>query len=262
MSAPRPSTVVADDPLEAVEDGLRAACAGAGPARPLGGLDLYRVPAEHPFLRTVALARGAPADPGPAIAALLAAAPAAGRRPPPVELVAERRPGLRAALAAAGFARALSAPLLVGPPRPAAAAAGACRPLAPDAPEALLDATLEQQHRILGERPPSPAERAAWRRALAAGTVRTWVRVQGGRPVAAASLLAAAPVAELAGLWTVPEERRRGHALAVAAAALDGHARAGGRLAWAAAEVPASARLLEALGLRRVGTLERWEPPG
>lgn len=268
---------LARDGLGAIEAGLHEACARVVRGADLGALVWYRIPAEHPFLRSVALPGTSPATVSragvaSALEALRALARAAGC-PARVELVAERRAGLRPALAAAGFVATLRAPLLAGRAWPVAATANAeptfapAAPaprislvaLSPDAPEALLDAVLEHQHAVLGEHPPSAAERTAWRAVLARGTVRSWGRFRDGRPIAAASLLVAEGVAELAGLWTIAEERRRGHGRSVAAAALAG---AGGRLVWAAAELPASAALLRGLGLRRVGTFERWELPG
>lgn len=246
--------------LAAVEAGLGAALAAAGRVEWLGALDLHIVPTAHPLLRTTALPREEPADWAPALARLNAAARAVGCRPR-VELVAELRPRLQAALAGSGFRRRLVAPLLVARLDTGAVSAASCRALTTDAPIGLLDRFLETQHAMFGEAPPSPAERAVWRRCLEHGELRSWTVLEVDRPIAAASLLGGLPTAELAGLWTVPDRRRRGHGRAVARAALAGHAGAGGRIVWAAATGAASANLLKGLGFARIGAFEIWESP-
>lgn len=260
-----------------VEDALRAACARAAAARPLAGFDLFAIPAAHPFLRALALPRDADADGPAALAELVAVCRALGIVPR-IELLAERRPKLRARLAASGWVRTLAVPVLArsiadepmpdappadAPPSDGAAPDGPARPLDAAADEALLAATLEAQHAILGAASPSPAERAGFRACLADRSVRTWVRLdERGRPVAAASLLGAPPAVELAGLWCRPDRRRRGLARSVARAALIGAGEGGCRLVWAGAASAASAALLGGLGMVRSATLESWERIG
>lgn len=244
--------------LAAVEAGLGAALAAAGRVERLGPFDLHLVPTAHPLLRTTALPREEPADWAGALARLIAAARAVGCRPR-VELVADLRPRLRVALARSGFHRRLGAPLLVARPDPGGFPAAACRALTADAPIGLLDRFLETQHAVFGEAPPGPAERALLRHCLERGELRSWTVLEADRPIATASLLAGPFVAELAGLWTVPDRRRRGHGRTVARAALAGHAVEGGRIAWAVATGAASAALLEDLGFDRIGAFELWE---
>ncbi len=244
--------------LAEVEAGLAAALAAAGRLERLGALDLHLVPTAHPLLRSTALPREEPEDWHEALAALVAAARAAGCRPR-VELVAERRPQLRAALARAGFLRRLAAPLLAArldrPTLPTAY----CRSLTADMPNELLDRFLVHQHAVFGEAPPGAAERAFWRECLGRGELRSWTVLEADRPVAAASLLGGPPTAELAGLWTLPDRRRRGYGRTVASAVLAGHVATGGRIVWAVACDAASAALLAGLGLSRAGTFELWE---
>lgn len=244
-----------------VEAGLRAACAAAGPMRRLAGLELYRIPQDHPFLRSLALPCEEPGDWRAALGELVRACAGLGLVPR-VELLAELRRGLRDALAELGFGRTLAVPVLVAPGAAAPPGGPALR-LTAAAPAALLAATLDAQHAILGVPPPSPAERARWRACLAEGSVRAWVRLdEDGRPVAAASLLGGPPAVELAGLWTRADRRRRGLGRSVAAAALAGLGESGAALAWAGAASAASEALLAGLGMERIGTLESWERAG
>lgn len=247
-----------------VEAGLRAACARAAPARPIGAFELFRIPVEHPFLRPLALPRAEPNGWEEPLRELLRCCSAAGLVPR-IEVVAERRAALRAALGAGGWIRTLAVPVLVKPVAPGAASAVGEPAFRLDAAtdRALLAATLEAQHAILGATPPRPAEEEAFRACLADGSVRTWVRLdEEGRPVAAASLLGGPPAVELAGLWTRPDRRRRGLARSVACAALAAAGEGGCRLVWAGAASGASAALLESLGMVRLATLESWERAG
>jgi len=245
-----------------VEAGLRAALAAAGCVHVLAGFDLYRVPVGHPFLHSLALPRGEPpaiADRAEAIDELIRFCAALGLVPR-IELVAERRAGLRDALAARGFRRAFAVPVLAAVPSQLDPGPGEALRLSGRTPERLLRATLSAQHRILGAAEPSPAEYAAWRACLEADTVRTWIRLDGqGEPAAAASLLGGAPAVELAGLWSRADLRGRGLARSVARAALAAAGEGGCLLVWAGAANPASLRLLSRLGLHPGGTLEGWE---
>lgn len=250
-----------EDGAAAVESALRAACRTAAVPRPVAGFELYRIPPEHPFLRSLALPRDEAVDWSAALAELREECIGHGLVPR-IELLAERRGRLRAALAAAGFLRTLAVPVLVARPAPMAGNGTIAR-LAAESRQELLAATLDAQHAILGAAPPSPAERAAFRACLERGSVRTWVRLdEAGRPIAGASLLGAPPVVELAGLWTLPEHRRRGFGRGVAEAALGGAYAAGCRLVWAGAASTASLAVLRGLAMTPVGTLESWEKLG
>lgn len=246
------------DLLAAVEIGLGAALAAAGRVERLGAFDLHLVPTAHPLLRATGLPREEPADWTGALARLTAAARAVGCRPR-LEFVADLHPRLRAALARSGFHRRLGAPLLVARLAPGSLPAASCRPLTADTPIGLLDRFLETQHAVFGEVPPGPTERALLRHCLERGELRSWTVLEADRPIAAASLLGGTSIAELAGLWTVPDRRRRGHGRTVARAALAGYAAEGGRIAWAVATGAASEDLLEDLGFERIGAFELWE---
>jgi ribosomal protein S18 acetylase RimI-like enzyme len=249
------------DPGALVEAGLATACGQAGAARSLLGFDLYRIPDEHPFLRSLALPRGDPPDWAGPLDELVRVCATLGLSPR-LELLAQRRARLRAALAAAGWVRTLAVPVLAEPVRRAARAEGGAWRLDAAAPEDRLAATLAAQHAILGAAPPSAAELACFRACLADGDVRTWVRLdESGRPVAAVSLLGGPPAVELAGLWTRPDRRRRGLARSLARAALAGAAETGAQLVWAGAANAASEALLRGLGMTAIATLESWERP-
>lgn len=250
-----------DDPLPLVEAGLRMACAQVGTVGSLGGFELFRIAHEHPFLRSIALPKGDPPDWRAELDGLVRAAAALGLVPR-IELLVERRAGLRAALAHAGWLRTLSVPVLViRPPKEPPTDPGALR-LGRETPDDLVMATLAAQHAILGASPPSPAECASLRDCLGDGGVRTWVRLdETGRPIAAVSLLGGPPAVELAGLWTAPERRRTGLARGLAKTALAHAAEAGVELVWAGAASRASEALLRGLGMVAAGTLESWERP-
>lgn len=247
-----------------VEAGLRAACDRAARARPIGAFELFRIPVEHPFLRALALPRAEPSGWEEPLRELVGCCAAEGLVPR-IELLAERRPALRATLGAAGWIRTLAVPVLVKPVDTGTASAVTEPVLRLEAASErpLLAATLEAQHAILGAAPPRPAEEEAFRACLADGSVRTWIRLdEEGRPVAAASLLGGAPAVELAGLWSRPDRRRRGLARSVARAALAAAGEGGCGLVWAGAASGASAALLGSLGMIRLATLESWERAG
>lgn len=250
------------DPVALVEAGLHAACERAVRARPIGAFDLFRIPVEHPFLRALALPRAEPGGWEEPLRELVGCCAVEGVVPR-IELLAERRAALRAALGAEGWIRTLAVPVLVRAAGLEPAPAEPVIRLHAASERALLAATLEAQHAILGAAPPRPAEEEAFRACLADGSVRTWVRLdEKGVPVAAASLLGGPPAVELAGLWTRPGRRRRGFARSVARAALAAAGAGGCRLVWAGAASAASAALLESLGMVRLATLESWERAG
>lgn|GEM_PF-3486257 len=251
----------ADDPLPLVEAGLRTACAQVGTVEDLGAFELFEIPREHPFLRSTALPKADPPDWQAALEELVRAA-VARALVPRIELLVERRRGLRAALARAGWLKTLSVPVLVIRPTAESRAGGSALRLGRETAEDLSDATLAAQHVISGASPPSPAECAYFRHCLSEGGVRTWVRLdETGRPIAAVSLLGGPPAVELAGLWTAPERRREGLARDLASAALADAAEFGVELVWAGAANPGSSALLRGLGMRVAGTLESWERP-
>jgi ribosomal protein S18 acetylase RimI-like enzyme len=81
-----------------------------------------------------------------------------------------------------------------------------------------------------------------------------------GTPVAGAVLQYGGGIAELAGVWTHPDHRRRGHARVACHALLAEAFAAGLPLAWLSA-AEGALRLYEGLGFVRVGTQVNLEAP-
>jgi ribosomal protein S18 acetylase RimI-like enzyme len=251
--------------LERLEAGMRDA-AGHGRtvvATPGFAACLHPV-STNPFL-SAAVPDGI--DPGDWRAALQALATvfAAHHRAPRIEAFAELRPGLLAAADAAGWRRAMTAPVLVLDPQdlaPAPPATGVVRMLDPDE-GARLEAAVRGQHLAFGGTPGDPAE-LDWlpslRDGLRGGSVRAVAVDVDGRPVAGALLQYGGGLAELAGVWTHPEARRRGHARAACHALLAAAFADGLELAWLSA-AEGALHLYETLGFVRVGTQVNLEAP-
>ena len=219
----------------------------------------------HPFL-SLAIPDGAdPDDWGTALEALAAHFAAVGRRAR-IEAFAELRPGLLAAADAAGWARAMTAPVLVLDPRALAASppasGGAYRPLEPE-DATRLEAALRGQHVAFGGST-DDAGALAWlpslRAGLRDGRVRAGTVDLAGAPVAGAVLQYGGDVAELAGVWTHPEHRRRGHARLACHALLAEAIADGLPFAWLSA-AEGALQLYEGLGFVRIGTQVNLEAP-
>jgi ribosomal protein S18 acetylase RimI-like enzyme len=252
-------------PLERLEAGMRDAARHGRTVLATPGFAACLHPAStNPYL-SVAVPDGP--DPGDWTAALqaLATAFAAHHRTPRIEAFAELRPGLLAAADAAGWHRAMTAPVLVLDPAdlaPAPSVAGTVRMLDPDdGPR--LEAALRGQHLAYGGAPGDPGE-LDWlpslRDGLRRGSVRAVAVDVDGGPVAGAVLQYGGGLAELAGVWTHPEARRRGHARAACHALLAAGFADGLELAWLSA-AEGALRLYEALGFVRVGTQVNLEAP-
>lgn len=219
----------------------------------------------NPFL-SVAVPDGAdPDDWAAALNALAAHFASAGRRAR-VEAFAELRPGLLAAADAAGWTRAMTAPVLVLEPGALAApplpSGGAYRPFDPEE-TGRIEAALRGQQVAFGGAA-DDAGALDWlpslRAGLREGRVRSGAVDVAGAPVAGAVLQYGGGFAELAGVWTHPDHRRRGHAR-VACHALLAEAFDGGLpLAWLSA-AEGALRLYEGLGFVRVGTQVNLEAP-
>jgi len=183
---------------------------------------------------------------------------------PAIEYVEERHPALAAGAHARGWRTAMTAPLMVAKASDATAPpderTGAVRfPGADDV--ATLDAYLRGQCRAYGG---ADADALAWmpvlRAGLAAGTVVVAALESAGRIVAGASVQIGGGVGELAGVWTLPEARRRGHAGTVCAAALQRVLTPDRAFCWLSA-APDAAGLYERLGFRHVGTQRNLAGP-
>ncbi len=219
----------------------------------------------NPFL-SVAVPDGVdPEDWAGALDALTAHFAGSGRRAR-IEAFAELRPGLLAAADAAGWTRAMTAPVLVlepgafaAPPLPSG---GAYRPFDPE-DVGRIEASLRGQHAAFGGAADDGGA-LDWfpslRTGLREGRVRAGAVDVAGVPVAGAVLQYGGGLAELAGVWTHPEHRRRGHARVACHALLAEAFAAGLPLAWLSA-AEGALRLYEGLGFVRVGTQANLEAP-
>ncbi|MFG2918686.1 GNAT family N-acetyltransferase [Kitasatospora sp. NPDC048298] len=201
--------------------------------------------------------------------------------PEAFEWVAERTPGLRAAVEAAGLTVHEHPLLVLGPqdeaaPVPELPGRVEVRVLAPDAPE--LAAAIAVPHLAFDD--PGTAIGSAGAAELAESAVKltadgTAERIA-DRITAGATVLAAAvedgtalcagqhnpvgPVTEVAGVGTLPSARRRGLGLAVTAA-LVAHARANGvRTVFLSAADEDVARIYRRIGFRAFATALIAEP--
>lgn len=111
----------------------------------------------------------------------------------------------------------------------------------------LVDAAFEH------EEPITPARIEASRRSLEKGSIRTALAYLDDRAAAVASLVVAKDVAELAGVGTLPEFRRRGAASAVSTFALEDFFKPG-YLAWLSAGDEIAKAVYERLGFQLIGT--------
>ena len=252
--------------LARLEQGMRDAAAGRRVGQTLPGfLACIDEMSANPFL-SVAVPDGPDPDAwGVALAALVAHFAAADRRPR-IEAFAELRPGLLAAADAAGWSRAMTAPVLVLEPGALAAApptsGGTYRPLDP-ADATRLEAALRGQHLAYGGAA-DDAGALDWLESLRAGLrdgrVRAGAVDVAGTPVAGAVLQYGGGAAELAGVWTHPDHRRHGHARVACHALLAEAIAAGLPLAWLSA-AEGALQLYERLGFVRVGTQVNLEAP-
>lgn len=253
-------------PLERLGRGLVAAAAAGRDVVRVPGFAVCLDPGSDGFFLSVAVPDGPdPEDWGAALGAVVRAFADRGRRAR-IEVFAELRPGLLVAADAAGWARAVTAPVMTLAPAALAPApapsGGAYAPLDPDdLPR--LEAALRGQHVAYGGAPGDP-HALGWlpllRAGLRSGAARAGAVDEGGMPVAGASLQLGGDVGELAGVWTHPAHRRRGHARVACHALLTAAFADGVPLAWLSAAEGALA-LYAGLGFERVGTQVNLEAP-
>jgi ribosomal protein S18 acetylase RimI-like enzyme len=181
---------------------------------------------------------------GPASLDALFALFAREGRPLRVEMIDELHPGLAALLVGRGLALRM-------PPLPGDVQALPVGTADVETMLAIQDASYPT--------PLSPGGRPSWGEVmaagLAAGRVVALIAHRAGRPVATAALLVGAGAAELAGVATLPGERRRGLASALCARLLtDAFATPAIDLAWLSAATPAARHLYARLGFAPAGT--------
>jgi ribosomal protein S18 acetylase RimI-like enzyme len=205
-----------------------------------------------------------PVDWAAALAALPAAFTAHGRSAR-IEAFAELQPALLREADAAGWRRAMTAPvmtLVAEAMTPAPPPVGAFRWLTPDEPARTVAALrgahvayggAEDDASALDWRP--QLERGLWQGTLLAGVVEV-----DGVPRAGAVVQLGGGAGELAGVWTHPAFRHHGLARQVCHALLAGTFARAVPLAWLSA-AEGALDLYEGLGFVRVGTQVNLEPP-
>ena len=231
---------------------------------------LFVWPTPDPFYRNVAVPIAAPTSAqagwGPALVELMALFSAAGR-PPRLEFFAELWPGLAGELEALGLRAQLTAPVMVAarPPLGIAPSGGTTvRYLHAADPLSLLAAASRAAAAAFGQLPgpAAPGELQTLRQRLDSGLVRALVLLEGSAPVAGASLVGGREIAELAGVWTRADRRRRGLAWRACERLLRPFFARGGELAWLSAGNAAAERLYRSLGFTTIGTqIDICRPP-
>lgn len=251
--------------LRRLAQSLREAAAATREAIAADGFTLYLArDTPNPFMSLAVPEEEPPADWAVALAALPAAFAAHGRSAR-IEAFAELHPVLLRAAEAAGWRRAMTAPVLTLSPGALAAA-----PLAVGAFEWLaldetgrLEAMLRGSHFAYGGVEDDPAA-LDWgpqlMRGLRQGTLLAGAVDVDGVPRAGAVVQLGGSAGELAGVWTHPAFRRRGLARQVCHALLAGTFAREVPLAWLSAAEGALG-LYEGIGFERVGTQVNLEPP-
>lgn len=213
------------------------------------------------FLHIAVPGAADPDDWAPSVRRLLELGPG---RVPRLEFMEELHPDLPAALEARGFRTSARAAAMV-------TTAGDLGRL-PDAPVGPPPLDLAEAPRHLGRFLDAQAQAFGMapgsgrlffdrlRAGLADGSVLAAARLEGDTPVSGATLLVTSEGAELAGVWTSPERRRRGLALGVCRHLLASALDHGVDFVWLSA-APDAAHLYRRLGFRRVGTQVNVEPP-
>jgi len=95
---------------------------------------------------------------------------------------------------------------------------------------------------------------------LADGSLVSVLAYTAGRPVGVASMVLAGDVAEIVGVGTLPDQRRRGIGVATTSAVVERARRRGADVAFLSAADDV-ARLYDALGFRRIATAATAAPP-
>jgi ribosomal protein S18 acetylase RimI-like enzyme len=243
---------------------VRVAAARGRIAIPTDGFTLYWSESTNPHMNFAVPDDRAPADWSAALASLRTAFAERGRLAR-VEGFAELHPDLPVAADAAGWRRAMTAPVLTLSPAglaPPPAAVGTYRPLDPDdGPR--LEAVLRGVHVAFGGTEDDAAA-LDWlpqlRRGLRVGTSLGGAVDLDGAPVAGAIVVRGGDAGELAGVWTRPSHRRRGLARQACHTLLATAFAAGLPLAWLSA-AEGALRLYQSLGFVRVGTQVNLDAP-
>ncbi len=229
-----------------------------------GSFRVHVWPTADPFYRNVAVPVEPTGDWPQAIAAMQRVFALAGRTPR-LEFFAELWPDLPAALDAAGFVTERHSEVMALAPTQLVPAAVPVEPrlLGAEAPRSLLAAFLAGAGEAFGEAASlqAPGELERFADGLRRGTIEAAAMLDATRPVSGASLTGRADVAELVGVWTCAEWRRRGYARATCTRLLQHLFDAGGALAWLSAGDSASCRLYRSLGFQPCGVQLNYVGP-
>lgn len=210
-----------------------------------------------PFYRNVAVPVREVAQWRPAVGEMVRLFEARARTPR-LEFFAELWPSLPPALEAAGFETDQEATVMIRGRMPPLGTASHPAPvlLGAATPASFLDALFSAAADAFGE--PrlrlDAAELARLREGLARGATHVAVAIEDGRPVSSASLIGMGGTAELAGVWTARDRRRRGLATSVCSRLLHDFFARGGELAWLSAADDGGERLYRRLGFMACGT--------
>ena len=234
-----------------------AAVADGSELHEVPGFRVHLWPTADPYYRNVAVPIGRPPDWPQAISAMMGVF-AARSRQATVEYFEQLRPDLAASLEAAGFeldgwaeVMALRRPDFAPP-----ATRTHVRLLDGMTPLPLITAFLRGAAATFGDRAAllAPGELERFADGLARGTIAAAVALEGSEPIGGASLIGRGPVAELAGVWTHAECRRRGLALAICVRLLEHFFAAGGEIAWLSTADAASGALYRRVGFTPCGS--------
>ncbi len=241
-----------------------AALANGSEIRATAGYRVHLWPTPDPFYRNVAIPTAVTDDPERSVLEMLQVFAAHGRTPR-LEFFAELWPHLPPVLERAGLSLERRAEVMarsagtLGQPSPAHPVLD----LEGAASGSLLQAFLGAAAVAFGEEAsisaPGEVERLA--DGLRAGAIVAAAVTAGEKPVAGASLIRAGAVAELVGVWCLPEWRRRGLADASCRAVLQRFFAAGGEVAWLSAGDAATARLYRKLGFAGCGSQLNYAGP-
>lgn len=219
----------------------------------------YRVhiwPSPDPFYRNVAIPVARSCSQPTAVDAMVRQFTGCGRSPS-VEYFAELWPELATALTARGLVLDTSAQAMVAT-TPAAwlGEKGPARLLTATGAPGLLRAFLAGAAAVFGERAAllAPGELERFAAGLRRGTLLAAAVLEGCQPVAGASLIRTGGTGELVGVWTHPDQRRRGLARACCRLLLHQFFGHGGDLAWLSAHGPEAGGLYRELNFRVCGT--------
>lgn len=251
--------------LRRLADSLRGAAAATRDTVVVDGFRLYLSPdSPQPFM-SLAVPEDDERDDWEVVLSALPTAFAAHGRLPRIEVFAELHPALLRAAAAAGWRRAMTAPVLtlarhaLAPVPPAVGAFGW---LAPDE-SGRLETALRGSHVAYGGADGDP-DALDWGpqlvRGLRQGTLLAGTVDVDGAPRAGAVVQLGGGTGELAGVWTHPAFRRRGLARQACHALLAGAFARGVPSAWLSAAEGALG-LYEGLGFVKIGTQVNLEPP-